>query len=178
MLHVSCCTFLLLLNTRTTASAVPKRSLRTNVCRVKNAMKLGISGFGGPGNIRQNHPFGNHLVANPRILLLTPRENFCSTYTLHWEYLGYAPAICQGQTSAKWKTPWDRAFTAAERLVKSGVKFVKNSGRFRALLPEVSGAAKFHQKFHGIFHDNFHARSQEKISRQHFCTPCRDEQSF
>ena len=25
------------------------------------------------------------------------------------------------------------------------------------------------------FHGNFHARFQEKISRQHFCTPCRDD---
>ena len=32
-----------------------------------------------------------------------------------------------------------------------------------------------HQKVHGIFHGNFHARFQEKISRQHFCTPCRDD---
>ena len=51
----------------------------------------------------------------------------------------------------------------------------ENSGRFRASFPEERGAAKFHQKFHGIFHDNFHARFQEKISRQHFCTPCRDD---
>ena len=60
--------------------------------------------------------------------------------------------------------------------MKNGVKFVvKSSGHFRALFPEERGAAKFHQKFHGIFHGNFHARFQEKISRQHFCTPCRSE---
>ena len=28
------------------------------------------SGFGGPGNIRQNHPFGNHPFANRRRLAL------------------------------------------------------------------------------------------------------------
>ena len=69
-------------------------------------------------------------------------------------------------------------FAAAKRLVKSGVKFVvKNSGRFRASFPVERGAAKFYQKFHGIFHGNFHAQFQEKFSRQHFCTPCRDEVS-
>ena len=51
----------------------------------------------------------------------------------------------------------------------------ESCGHFRALFPEERGAAKFHQKFHGIFHGNFHARFQEKISRQHFCTPCRSE---
>ena len=62
-----------------------------------------------------------------------------------------------------------------KRLVKNGVKFVlKSSGHFRPLFPEERGAAKFHQKFHGIFHGNFYARFQEIISRQHFCTPCRD----
>ena len=60
--------------------------------------------------------------------------------------------------------------------MKNGVKFVvKSSGHFRALFPEERGAAKFHHKFHGIFHGNFHARSQETISRQHFCTPRRSE---
>ena len=63
--------------------------------------------------------------------------------------------------------------------MKNGVKFVmKSSEHFRALFPEERGAAKFHQKFHGIFHGNFHARFQEKISRQHFCTPCRSDTSL
>ena len=54
---------------------------------------------------------------------------------------------------------------------------VKNSGHFRASFPKERGEAKFHLKFHGIFHGNFHALFQEKISRQHFCTTCRDEMS-
>ena len=53
------------------------------------------------------------------------------------------------------------------------MKFVVKN--FGASFPEERGAAKFHQKFHGLFHGNFHARSQEKSSRQRFCTPCRDE---
>ena len=35
--------------------------------------------------------------------------------------------------------------------------------------------AKLYQRFHGIFHGNFHPQFQEKISRQHFCNPCTDE---
>ena len=74
------------------------------------------------------------------------------------------------------KTPWNRAFAAVKRLVRNGVKLVvKTSGHFRASFVEEQGAAKFHQKFHGIFHGNFHAPFQEKISRQHLWTPCRDE---
>ena len=49
------------------------------------------------------------------------------------------------------------------------------SGHFRASFREKQGEAKFHLKSHGIFHGIFHARFQEKISRQHFCTTCRDE---
>ena len=61
--------------------------------------------------------------------------------------------------------------------MKNGVKFVKNSKHFRASFPEVRGAAEFHQKFQGIFHGDFHGRFQDKISRQHFCKPCRGDMS-
>ena len=51
--------------------------------------------------------------------------------------------------------------------------------KFWALLSliafEERGTAELHQKCHGIFHVDFHARFQEKISRQHFCKPCRHE---
>ena len=60
--------------------------------------------------------------------------------------------------------------------MKNAVKsVVKTSAYFRASFPEDRGTAKSHQKFHGIFHGDFHARFQEKISRQHFCKPCRGE---
>ena len=45
---------------------------------------------------------------------------------------------------------------------------------FRASFLEERATLKFHRKFHTIFHGDFHARCQEKISRQHFCKPCRD----
>ena len=86
------------------------------------------------------------------------------------------PYFFQRETPAEWTTSWNWAFAAAKRLVKNGVKLVvKNSGRFRTSFPEERGTSKFHQKFHGIYHGDFHARFQEKISRRHFCKPCRDE---
>ena len=138
---------------------------RTNVCRMKNAM------ISQPQSITQK---GVH--ARP----LTARERE------HWFFAAFEPfsshefraLIARTPFCAiLWRSPtWNWAFAAAKRLVKSGVKFVvKNSGHFQASFPEERGATKSHQKFHGIFHGNFHARLQEKISWQHFCTPCRDD---
>ena len=82
---------------------------RTNVCRVKNAMKLGI----------------------------------CSCRT----------------SREKWREICREKYWALSEL-----RFLEK--RSSKLSPEI----------HGIFHDNFHARFQEKISGQHFCAPCKDEQ--
>ena len=70
--------------------------------------------------------------------------------------------------------------------MKFGICNCKASGeicreQFWALssfVPEEKGTANCHQKYHGTFHGDFHAWFQEKISKQHFCKPCRDDLCF